>query len=195
MPRLRRSNQGVTPERLHGGSLSGANLFSGRHRILRLASCVLYPDHGSRVRYSNPVISGRLMEGPRPPLLPRRRPRSVVSWPRTAFCLGCAIVSLLLVCDLAADEGSTDSGEETSPKHRIDFGVQWYDAAEGNSATGSLSYSWVPLDHHAFAATLLLVGSDLSNAKGSGVGEMLGMSSRGVSGFTYTMRPVRRTLS
>jgi len=111
------------------------------------------------------------MEGPRPPLLPRRRPRSVVSWPRTAFCLGCAIVSLLLVCDLAADEGSTDSGEETSPKHRIDFGLQWYDAAEGNSATGSLSYSWVPLDHHAFAATLLLVGSDLSNAKGSGVGD------------------------
>ena len=27
MPRLRRSNQGVTPEGLHGGSTSGANLF------------------------------------------------------------------------------------------------------------------------------------------------------------------------
>ena len=27
MPRLRRSNQGVTPEDLHGGSTSGANLF------------------------------------------------------------------------------------------------------------------------------------------------------------------------
>jgi len=26
MPRLRRSNQGVTPEGLHGGSTSGANL-------------------------------------------------------------------------------------------------------------------------------------------------------------------------
>lgn len=37
--------------------------------------------------------------------------------------------------------------------------------------TGALSYSWVPLEHHAFAATLALVGSDISNAEGSGVGD------------------------
>ncbi len=111
------------------------------------------------------------MEGPRPPLLARRLPRSVVSWPRTAFCLGCAIFSLLLVCDLAADEGSKESAEESSPRHRIDFGLQWYDAAEGNSLTGALNYSWVPLEHHAFAATLALVGSDVSNAVGSGIGD------------------------
>ena len=90
---------------------------------------------------------------------------------KTAFCLGCAVLSFFLVCDVAADEESTDSAELDSPRHRIDFGVQWYDAAEGDSVTGSLNYSWVPLDHHAFAATVLLVGSDLSNAVGSGVGD------------------------
>ncbi len=42
MPRLRRSNQGVTPERLHGGSTSGANL------LQHLASCTL--DLGSCIR-------------------------------------------------------------------------------------------------------------------------------------------------
>jgi hypothetical protein len=90
---------------------------------------------------------------------------------RTAFCVGCAVVSLFLVSDVVADEGSTASGQPSSPRHRVDFGVQWYDAAEGDSVTGSLNYSWVPLDHHAFAATVLLVGSDLSNANGSGVGD------------------------
>jgi len=90
---------------------------------------------------------------------------------RTAFSVGCAVVSLILACDAAADEGSTQSAQPSSPRHRVDFGVQWYDAAEGDSVIGSLNYSWVPLDHHAFAATVLLVGSDLSNAKGSGVGD------------------------
>jgi hypothetical protein len=90
---------------------------------------------------------------------------------RTAFCVGCAVVSLNIACDAAADEGSTQSAQPSSPRHRVDFGLQMYDAAEGNSVIGALSYSWVPLDHHAFAATLLLVGSDLSNAKGSGVGD------------------------
>jgi len=36
MPRLRRSNQGVTPEGLHGGSTSGANLFQVR------GTCILH---------------------------------------------------------------------------------------------------------------------------------------------------------
>ena len=90
---------------------------------------------------------------------------------KTASWLGCVAVSFLLVSDVAADEESKESGQPSSPRHRVDFGVQWYDAAEGDSVIGSLSYSWVPLDHHAFAATVLLVGSNLSNAKGSGVGD------------------------
>ena len=42
MPRLRRSNQGVTPEGLHGGSTSGANLSQDATGIciLYLASCI-----------------------------------------------------------------------------------------------------------------------------------------------------------
>jgi hypothetical protein len=90
---------------------------------------------------------------------------------KIAFWLGCVVVSLFLVSDAVADEGSTASGQPSSPRHRVDFGVQWYDAAEGEIVIGSLNYSWVPLDHHAFAATILLVGSDLSNANGSGVGD------------------------
>ena len=42
MPRLRRSNQGVTPEGLHGDSSSGANLFHLVSWILDLGSCALY---------------------------------------------------------------------------------------------------------------------------------------------------------
>ncbi len=80
---------------------------------------------------------------------------------------------LLLAGDAAAEDASTEAAEIDSPRHRLDFGLQWYDAAEGDIATGSLNYSWVPLDHHAFAATLLLVGSDVSNAEGSGVGDTL----------------------
>jgi len=72
---------------------------------------------------------------------------------KTAFWLGCAVVSLILVSDVAADEESTGSGQPSSPRHRVDFGVQWYDAAEGDSVTGSLNYSWVPLDHHALSET------------------------------------------
>ena len=44
MPRLRRSNQGVTPEGLHGDSTSGANLFRDETTscILHLGSWILY---------------------------------------------------------------------------------------------------------------------------------------------------------
>ncbi len=85
--------------------------------------------------------------------------------------LCCAASLLLLAGDAAAEDGSTEAAEIDSPRHRVDLGLQWYDGAEGDIATGSLSYSWVPLDHHAFAATVLLVGSDISNAEGSGVGD------------------------
>ena len=42
MPRLRRSNQGVTPEGLHGGSTSGANLLREETTfcLLDLGSCI-----------------------------------------------------------------------------------------------------------------------------------------------------------
>lgn len=78
---------------------------------------------------------------------------------------------LAIVCDVSADEEPEESSAERSPRHRIDFGVQWFDAAEGDIVTGSLNYSWVPLDHHAFAATVALVGSGLSESEGSGIGD------------------------
>jgi len=53
MPRLRRSNQGVTPEDLHGGSTSGANLF---HDETDLASSDLYLVSG--LGCGLPVVSG-----------------------------------------------------------------------------------------------------------------------------------------
>jgi hypothetical protein len=71
----------------------------------------------------------------------------------------------------ASDEGPAEKEEEPAPRHRISFGAQWFDAAEGDSVTGSLTYSWVPLEHHGFAATMLLVGSDVSGAEGSGIGD------------------------
>jgi hypothetical protein len=71
----------------------------------------------------------------------------------------------------AADEGPAEKGKERPPRHRISIGAQWFDAAEGDSVTGSLTYSWVPLEHHGFAATVPLVGSDVSGAEGSGIGD------------------------
>ena len=71
----------------------------------------------------------------------------------------------------AAAEEPLKKDEERAPRHRISFGAQWFDAAEGDSVTGSLTYSWVPLKHHGFAATIPLVGSDVSGAEGSGIGD------------------------
>ena len=68
----------------------------------------------------------------------------------------------LVAIGVADDEGSEASPPQAPPRHRIDFGLQSFDAAEGDSVTGSLDYSWVPLDHHSFAVSVLLVGSDLS---------------------------------
>ena len=70
-----------------------------------------------------------------------------------------------------ADQESSAPEDEPAPRHRISFGAQWFGAAEGNSATGSLTYSWVPHEHHGLAATMLLVGSDVSGAEGSGIGD------------------------
>jgi len=77
----------------------------------------------------------------------------------------------LVASGAAADEESATSDEERTPRHRIDFGVQWFDAAEGDTVTGSLEYAWVPLAHHGFSASVLLVGSDVSDTEGSGIGD------------------------
>jgi hypothetical protein len=77
----------------------------------------------------------------------------------------------LVAFDAVADEESETSRQQRSPRHRIDFGVQWFDAAEGEVVTGSLNYSWIPLAHHGFSANVLLVGSDLSGTEGSGIGD------------------------
>lgn len=90
---------------------------------------------------------------------------------RIASLLCCGLVIFLVAIGVAADEGSEASPQQGSPRHRIDFGLQSFDAAEGDSVTGSLDYSWVPLNHHSFAVSTLLVGSDLSGAEGSGIGD------------------------
>jgi hypothetical protein len=71
----------------------------------------------------------------------------------------------------AADHGPSEKEEEPAPRHRISFGAQWFGASEGNSITGSLTYSWVPLEHHGFAATVPLVRSDVTGAEGTGIGD------------------------
>jgi hypothetical protein len=86
-----------------------------------------------------------------------------------AFLLAIALLGALATPGWAQE--STEPEEEPAPRHRISFGAQWFDAAEGDSVTGSLTYSWVPLEHHGFAATMLLVGSDVSGAEGSGIGD------------------------
>jgi hypothetical protein len=90
--------------------------------------------------------------------------------------LAIAALSLLLVSGVAHGDDVTpeeDQGTETrDPKHRIDFGVEWFDAEEGRSATGYLNYSWVPHPSHALASTLLLVGSDFAETEGSGIGDL-----------------------
>jgi hypothetical protein len=71
----------------------------------------------------------------------------------------------------AADQEPSEKEEDPAPRHRFSLGAQWFDAAEGDSVIGSLTYSWVPLKHHGFAATVPLVGSDVSGAEGSGIGD------------------------
>ena len=92
---------------------------------------------------------------------------SVVSGGRIALRLCYVLMVFLVAFDAVADEESETSRQQHSPRHRIDFGVQWFDAAEGEVVTGSLNYSWIPLAHHSFAATVLLVGSGLSDTEGT----------------------------
>lgn len=71
-----------------------------------------------------------------------------------------------------SNEQVSDSPAPAGPRHRIDFGVQYFDAAEGETFTSSLNYSWVPLAHHSFAATVPIVGADLGETEGSGIGDL-----------------------
>jgi len=85
-------------------------------------------------------------------------------------------VAVCFVDDLHAAEGSDPATseveiEESAPRHRISLGAQWFDASEGNSLVGALTYSWVPHAHHGLAATIPLVRSNSSGAEGSGVGD------------------------
>ena len=90
-----------------------------------------------------------------------------------SLLLSTALVVVVLgsVSIASAEQESSETEKEPAPRHRISFGAQWFDSAEGDSVTGSLVYSWVPLKHHGFAATMLLVGSDVSGAEGSGIGD------------------------
>ena len=95
----------------------------------------------------------------------------------TAGCVSLLLSSVVFVVVVGsasvaqADSEGAETEKEAAPRHRISFGAQWFDAAEGDSVIGSLTYSWVPLEHHGFAATVPLVGSDVSGAEGSGIGD------------------------
>ena len=88
-----------------------------------------------------------------------------------ALWMLCVCVALVQAPDLGADQDSDETEEARAPRHRISFGAQWFDASEGNSIVGSLTYGWVPLNHHGFAVTTLLVESGVSGAEGTGIGD------------------------
>jgi hypothetical protein len=83
----------------------------------------------------------------------------------------CALVAISLALAAAANDESGTEPAQGAPRHRIDFGLQWFDAAEGDTFTGSVDYGWVPLDHHGFAVGVPLVGSDFGETEGSGIGD------------------------
>ena len=83
------------------------------------------------------------------------------------WCVGI----MLVISNVVADDTPQVENGERDPRHRIDFGIQWFDGLEGDVATGSLAYSWVPLPHHSFAAIVPLVGSNVSDTGGSGIGD------------------------
>jgi hypothetical protein len=99
-----------------------------------------------------------------------QHPRAACFW-RT----GRSFLSVLFLLGAVAAPGwaqdSIEPEEEQPPKHRFSLGAQWFDGSEGDSTTGSLTYSWVPHPHHGLAATMLLVGSDVPGANGSGIGD------------------------
>lgn len=91
-------------------------------------------------------------------------------WLILALWIVCCWIVLGHASVLGAAQPSEDD-DESGPRHRISFGAQWFDAAEGNSASGALTYFWAASDHHALAATVPVVLSDVNGAEGSGVGD------------------------
>ncbi len=95
------------------------------------------------------------------------------------FAAGILLVALIVATPASYAEETESAPEVDEPeqreaarKHRIDFGMEWFDSAEGATATGALNYTWVPHPSHATSATLLLVGSDLGETEGSGIGDL-----------------------
>ena len=77
--------------------------------------------------------------------------------------------------DPAADKGDAEGGVSQQPPDatsRLDFGIDWFQTADGRVATGGLQYTWAPLTSHSFGAGLPLVDSGISNTEGSGIGDL-----------------------
>jgi hypothetical protein len=69
-----------------------------------------------------------------------------------------------------------DSGTEAADQRatqRLDFGIDFYDAADGSIVRGGINYTWAPLADHSFAATLPVVDAGLADVEGSGIGDLL----------------------
>lgn len=98
--------------------------------------------------------------------------KRVAPWIWIAACL-----ALWIPAAAAQDEDPTNepvvSQAEGPPRHRIDFGGDYFDAAEGSTASGLLGYTWVPHPNHALSLTLPFVGADFSETEGSGIGDVV----------------------
>ncbi len=70
------------------------------------------------------------------------------------------------------EEGDTSSTEQRATQ-RLDFGIDFYDSADGSIVRGGIDYNWAPLADHSFAATLPVVNSQLTEVDGNGIGDLL----------------------
>ncbi len=72
-----------------------------------------------------------------------------------------------------SQENSETEATEERPTQRLDFGIDFYDAADGSIVRGGINYNWTPLTDHSFAATLPVVDAGLADVEGSGIGDLL----------------------
>jgi len=72
-----------------------------------------------------------------------------------------------------AEEASDNDAADQGATQRLDFGIDFYDAANGSIVRGGIDYNWAPLADHSFAATLPVIDSRLSDVEGSGIGDLL----------------------
>ena len=70
-------------------------------------------------------------------------------------------------------ENSDNDAADQRATQRLDFGIDFYDAADGSIVRGGLNYTWAPHANHSFAATLPVLNSSLSSVEGSGIGDLL----------------------